>query len=1078
MASLSDPVIILFKNPLDPNDREIIRVKEGTIFFEWLYANYPQGFGRPIKLMHNGRPLEVEESDVPLSEQDVVTILVEPAAFLLPALITALISAAISIAVTLVVSLIFGKPKGINPAPDPDSVYTLQGGANQARLGSPIPVIYGSVITYPDYVCPPYSWYEGNDNYIGQVLCLGHGEFDIHDILISDTPVSTLFGNAVEWHVFGPNDHNQVQGHIESKTGISETILTSMEVTDIDLSGDSNTKSWTSSYINGNFVAPNKFVADGVLPSGIVLGQTTINSFESEFNRATYTVVGVSGSTLTLALPAGVVAITNENDVSAKIFIQVTSTGILAGPFVTCLPGQVGDRIDLDFVMPSGHYNVDKNTGKLHPANISFEVRVQQIDDAGNDLGFYTEFNPNWTAKTNTPKRYTASYAVPPGRYKVTVERLTPPPPNSYQVTTCSWAGLKFRLIPTADPVYGNTTLLAIKLRATGGVSLDAANNIRVRCTRKLPVLGSGELVASRSPADAFVDALTNPIYGARRSLNSIDLETLEELSVYWGEEGVFNGAFTTRVTIWEALSVLLQTVAATPAQIGALTTVVQDGKRAISTQMFTSANIKAGSFTISYTFDRPGDFEGYQVEYRDPDSFKQAYVVYPPDAVDFESVVLVGCTDQAIAMKHAVLLWNRRLYRRKQIQFSTEMEGALPRIGDKISVANDLVEWGQSAEVVRYDDISRTVTFDRAIDWSALSSPVVAFRNEIGAPLENIVISEGAIANQGVLATTPPVTLFGYDSGQQPTICALGETTTVVRFLTVADIKFEGQRETAISCINYDERVWVGALDFQQFPSDAPPDDGGIIMTLADFDFEHADYKYNGLAADVDLYLKGEYRQSTGSPSESDFVVSANVTTDVGLQRQRTGNGVQAYYVIHVRPLLLDVLSDLRKFSVIIDIFEDVNLDSITSSLQPNGTATVAVGLADDSIQLGAYTQYYQVSAAAVTAFGTAGGSAPHIIQSYSDDDGISNLNGDPVSWGDERVAMTFDLDANTISMSSNGNSVVQHLAPFAITSFTVLEVLVRASASAGGTGNAVLKRVRFLSGVEDEDLPGLSAL
>lgn len=58
--------------------------------------------------------------------------------------------------------------------------YSVGYRANQKRVGEPIPIVYGRHRLLPDLVTATYAWYQdADDQYIGIVLCLGVGEFDV-----------------------------------------------------------------------------------------------------------------------------------------------------------------------------------------------------------------------------------------------------------------------------------------------------------------------------------------------------------------------------------------------------------------------------------------------------------------------------------------------------------------------------------------------------------------------------------------------------------------------------------------------------------------------------------------------------------------------------------------------------------------------------------------------------------------------------------------------------------------------------------------------------------------------------------
>src|SRR3546814_16264179 len=61
----------------------------------------------------------------------------------------------------------------------PSPTYSLQGQGNYARLAQPIPVVYGRHLVYPDLAATPYGEYQGNEQFLHQLHCIGLGEYDI-----------------------------------------------------------------------------------------------------------------------------------------------------------------------------------------------------------------------------------------------------------------------------------------------------------------------------------------------------------------------------------------------------------------------------------------------------------------------------------------------------------------------------------------------------------------------------------------------------------------------------------------------------------------------------------------------------------------------------------------------------------------------------------------------------------------------------------------------------------------------------------------------------------------------------------
>ena len=105
--------------------------------------------------------------------------------------------------------------------------YSLQAQGNQARLGNPIPVIYGRHLIYPDFASQPYYKYINNEQYVYQLHCLGQGEYNVEQIRIEDTPISSF--EEITYQIIPPGGKN---------TLFEEDVVTSNEVAGQELLKD------------------------------------------------------------------------------------------------------------------------------------------------------------------------------------------------------------------------------------------------------------------------------------------------------------------------------------------------------------------------------------------------------------------------------------------------------------------------------------------------------------------------------------------------------------------------------------------------------------------------------------------------------------------------------------------------------------------------------------------------------------------------------------------------------------------------------------------------------------------------
>lgn len=79
----------------------------------------------------------------------------------------------------------------------------LSARANRERVNGRIPDIYGTVRSTPDLLAVPYSVFENHVEKEIAYMCVGRGQFEIHDVRDDTTPADEIAGMSAE--VYGPN---------------------------------------------------------------------------------------------------------------------------------------------------------------------------------------------------------------------------------------------------------------------------------------------------------------------------------------------------------------------------------------------------------------------------------------------------------------------------------------------------------------------------------------------------------------------------------------------------------------------------------------------------------------------------------------------------------------------------------------------------------------------------------------------------------------------------------------------------------------------------------------------------------
>jgi len=808
--------VVVLRNPLDASRRRRCRLADRISLLDWVEREEPAGGHLTRAVYVNGRPC----TDVTYRTQpgDEVLVAFAPGATVAPYIVQAIVAFVIGYALN---TLFAPKRPNAGSLPSPSQVYGIAPPKNAARLGQPIPVIYGSVIALPDFAAQPYTYFAQNDQFMDALLCVGLGDHDVTAILFADTSGAPLPPDVVQWRAFRPSDHGSRFGVVQGQTGVRENVVTSPAVGTQELFGQKESGVWvastwywalsnvrtstgTSGTVLINATTPAAKIA--LLPANPPLGSQigcTIGFDGSLYTLGTYTATAYSPAQ-TPAAGALIPAPTFD-----------TTPGIKwVGPFECCKVGQTGTSIEIDFVHPKGLYGTSQ--GNIVFASVMVQMVWEQIDANGNVIaggGGNVYFNPG--GATTTPQRRTFTQAVPSGRYRVKCGTIGNGGGDSTGVgLQVIWAGLKFQLDPppASQVVYGNVTLVAVRLKASNGIAADAAASMRFRVTRRLPPLGSGTAAPTSNPADAFVDILCAPYGGARPVTgDEIDLPELTASRSAWDGANGFNAVFDQASTVWEALGLAVQAVHAAPLPVGSRMSLMHDAVQPVRATLFTDESIVAGSLKVNQTFDRIGTPAGVRVNWRDPITFEEAVVLQPPLVADYSTIDLFGCTSLTVAQQHAALALAKRAKQRSSIEFECELEGLNILPGDRIGVSARMVHWAQSARVESVDGL--VLTLSKPLVWTAGQPHAVLLRTDEGTAWRVFGVTPGEADNILVLPSLPFI-ITGANEPQEATAISFGVQDHEVTDWIVTKVTPNGTTVT-LEAVNYDPSIYSVAADF-----------------------------------------------------------------------------------------------------------------------------------------------------------------------------------------------------------------------------------------------------------------------
>jgi hypothetical protein len=521
------------------------------------------------------------------------------------------------------------------------------------------------------------------------------------------------------------------------------------------------------------------------------------------------------------------------------------------GPFPSNPANTQTNKIQIDLNFPKGVYQIDKK-GQLQRVGLEVEVEAREINDLGAPVGAYfplvSPYPISVDMATNTPQRKTYSADVPLGRYEVRVRRSSIFFDQTNVGMDTEWDGMRAYLSDT--PVFGNVTLVAVKIKATNNLNASTNAAFNVIATRKLPIYDSGGWTApqaTRSIVWAFVDAFKS-VYGGRIASDAFfDLDALTVLDAFYEARGdYFDWIFRDPITVWEAGRAIARAGRATPLLVGSLITMKRDGPLDIPVAMFTPDNMVKGSFQWNVVLWEPYEYDSISVTYIEPATGykeEQAIATLPGGTTDSpKEVKLPGISVRAQAYHEALYILASERYLRENITFDTGMEGHIPIFGDLIAISHDVPRWGQSGLVVHAEQESGDnyrIWLSEELDWSESGDYVMLFRGRPSTIIGPVSVEPTSDPKQ-VIVVLPDDTSGSVDfllgGTTEPMLYLFGLSGSVTKYGKVVKVEPQGGETVRITAVN-DEPI-IHSFDDMVTPALNTPSLTPIPPDLPEIDF------------------------------------------------------------------------------------------------------------------------------------------------------------------------------------------------------------------------------------------------
>lgn len=680
---------------------------------------------------------------------------------------------------------------GMGSIPTPSPTYSINAQGNAARIGSVIPVQYGRMRFTPDYAALPYVEYFDNDQYLYSLMCLGQGYFEIEKIQIEDSDISAF--EEITYEVLDPGEY---------LTLFPANVITSGEVSGQDLPAK----------VSGTYSQSGTTVTVTKSSHGLTVGNYIYADFTSGTASDGIYEIATAPTIDTFTVTSGTSATTSGN----------VSYSQFKGPFVANNSDTQIHALAIDLVFPQGIFKFDSG---MTAWSTGWDVYYRAIDDDGLPTGAWVGLQSGTLGgSSNTPQRRSYRFDVAPGRYEVMARRNTTSSGSGSYGESVAWSGLRGYLPETRN--FGNVTMLAMRMKATNNLSMQASRKVFVTATR---ILNNAmcDNIPTRHLAHALLDICLNSDYGLGLSESNIDLTELSALDETWQSRGDnLDIRFDSETTAGEALNIVAQCGRAKWYQAGTKVRFFRDELQTVPEILYTARSIRDLEVETILPTDDTSDC--IDVTYFDSTSWVQRTVrAALPGSAEAKptSIELRGITDRDHALREGLYRCAANL-RRQLVKFTTDAAGYIPVPGSLVALQHDMPGWGQSGEVIGWNAGTLTATLSEMLTWETGETHYIALRAADGSVDGPHVVTQGDALNKVVFAELPDVTPYT-KGGKKRTEFTFGWDNNWRAEMIVTSINPTGPFEVSVSGVINDVEVHsadigasAGSMEYSQLPN------------------------------------------------------------------------------------------------------------------------------------------------------------------------------------------------------------------------------------------------------------------
>lgn len=485
-----------------------------------------------------------------------------------------------------------------------------------------------------------------------------------------------------------------------------------------------------------------------------------------------------------------------------------TSQGGWRGPFPAVPANEKTQVIEFDIFCPNGLCGFGKD-GNMYALTTNWEVQWRDMAVGGAWTAISYSRREQSRDAMGFTYRITLPYSMRP---EVRMRRLFPNGRNDTEwIDTTVWYGLKgFMQSPIS---YPKVTTVAVRVRASDRIAMDAESQINLIATRRLPTrtdTGAWTTpVATRDIAPFALYVLKSLGYPDSR----INLDEFDALDALWKARGdTYDNAITDYATaknvINQALSCGFAEFSIDRNQVRP----VRDGPVNVPKDMYTPQNQTQG-VTRSIELPNIDDFDGVEVEYLSSITWQKETILCQlagDEGRKIEKITAEGVTDATRAWRYGMRRRRTQKYRRNSFDWSTEYDGRNSRYMDLCALTDDVPGYSQSAILRGYQpggggailtvgeafEVTEGVQHQIAVRrpdgtfWGPVNCSMIGDKRiSVGLPLDFVPTFDGSIEPPHVMFGTPERLMFR---------------------VLITSMKPNGMQSTSMTAVGYDARVYL----------------------------------------------------------------------------------------------------------------------------------------------------------------------------------------------------------------------------------------------------------------------------